>query len=84
MGPHIWDLLCSPQCRRLTVKSSQGATVLYVQYISPLIRKHETSIDHALEEGFKRSELTLAEMRARGLGIFRGNGAGMAPSPAES
>lgn len=60
----------------------KGATVLYVQYISPLIRKHETQIDHALEEGMKRSETTLSEFRARGLGIFgRGSGTdGMAPS----
>jgi hypothetical protein len=60
----------------------QGATVIYVQYLAPLIRKHESSIDLALEEGLKRSELTLAEMRARGKGIF-GGGAPNAAAPAE-
>lgn len=62
----------------------QGATVLYVQYISPLIRKHESQIDNALEEGMKRSDLALE--RARGLGIFRGGSGtdGMAPSKAMS
>jgi hypothetical protein len=54
--------------------------VLYVQYISPLIRKHESQIDNALEEGMKRSDLALE--RARGLGIFRSGSVsdGMAPS----
>jgi|APGre2960657505_1045072.scaffolds.fasta_scaffold119256_1 hypothetical protein len=33
----------------------QGATVLLVQYITPLMRKHESAIDLALESGYKKA-----------------------------
>lgn len=33
----------------------QGATVIHVQYISPLLHKHESLIDSALEEGLKKA-----------------------------
>jgi hypothetical protein len=33
---------------------AQGATILHVQYITPLLHKHENVIDLALEEGMKK------------------------------
>ena len=45
--------------------------MLHVQYISPLLRKHEGVIDNALEEGLRKGEATLLEFRTRSERYFR-------------
>jgi hypothetical protein len=43
----------------------QGATILHVQYITPLLHKHENVIDLALEEGLKKARLQPTQCKRR-------------------
>ena len=49
----------------LQAPQTKGATVLLVQYVTPLLRKHEHTIDSALERGYRRGEMTFQDVRAR-------------------
>lgn len=72
----------------LMAPQTKGATTLYVKFIMPLIKRHEESIDNALEQGYKKSENTFMDLKSRGLaflrekGIYGGGGGGSAATGA--
>ena len=51
--------------------ASQGATVLHVQYITPLLTKHEGVIDSALEEGLRKGHEKFSQLRNHHYGRVR-------------
>lgn len=58
----------------LMAPQTKGATTLYVRFIMPLIKKHEESIDNALEQGYKKSENTFMDLKKRSLAFLREKG----------
>jgi len=58
----------------LMAPQTKGATTLYVRYIMPLIKQHEESIDNALEQGYKKGENTLQDLRQRSMAFLRAKG----------
>lgn len=60
----------------------QGASVLQVHYITPLLHKHESAIDNVIEDGMKKGSATFMEFRTRSEQYFRvRNAAGAAVTP---
>lgn len=51
----------------LQMPQTQGATLIYRTHVLPLLKRHEVSIDHALEEGRRTAETNLLELRNRGM-----------------
>ena len=51
----------------LQMPQTQGANLIYKTYILPMLKRHELSIDSALEEGRKKAESNLMELRNRGM-----------------
>eukprot|EP00227_Mantoniella_beaufortii_P010234 CAMPEP_0197591236 /NCGR_PEP_ID=MMETSP1326-20131121/12961_1 /TAXON_ID=1155430 /ORGANISM="Genus nov. species nov., Strain RCC2288" /LENGTH=169 /DNA_ID=CAMNT_0043156627 /DNA_START=235 /DNA_END=744 /DNA_ORIENTATION=+ len=58
----------------LMAPRTKGATILYVRFIMPLIKKHEESIDSALERGLKKGESTFLDVKLRSLAFLRDKG----------
>jgi hypothetical protein len=44
---------------------AQGASVLHVHYITPLLHKHENAIDSVLEEGIKKVRCVMLPVASR-------------------
>jgi len=55
-----------------------GATKVFVNYLQPLLKRHEQSIDRALDEGFTRAETGISTIRSR-IGALTG-GQGTLPT----
>eukprot|EP00958_Prasinococcus_capsulatus_P018705 scaffold2213_cov444-Prasinococcus_capsulatus_cf.AAC.12 len=49
------------------VRRADGATILYVVWIQPLVKKHEERIDSALESGRKSAEENLLVLKSKGI-----------------
>ena len=51
----------------LQMPQTHGAKIIYTTHVLPLLKRHETSIDSALEEGRRKAESNLMELRNRGM-----------------
>mmetsp|Transcript_7397 Transcript_7397/g.27159 ORF Transcript_7397/g.27159 Transcript_7397/m.27159 type:complete len:151 (-) Transcript_7397:1190-1642(-) len=51
----------------LQLPQTKGATILYVVWIQPLVKKHEERIDSALESGRKSAEENLLVLKSKGI-----------------
>ena len=68
----------------LQLPQTKGATTLYMKYIQPYVKRHEESIDRALEEGVRRGESTIKRFTSEGFAAFRGSGMPTSTSATES
>mmetsp|Transcript_8375 Transcript_8375/g.17295 ORF Transcript_8375/g.17295 Transcript_8375/m.17295 type:complete len:178 (-) Transcript_8375:79-612(-) len=49
----------------LQLPQTQGATQLYIKCVQPLVKKHEEEIDRALEQGWKKVEDHVFEVKSK-------------------
>ena len=57
---------------RVLPRRPQGATQLYVAWVSPFVKKHEEGIDRALEEGIRKGTEGMNLIRSRVSGLSAG------------
>jgi len=58
----------------LQLPQTQGASHLYIQWIAPFVKKHEEEIDRYLEEGRKKAERSLGDVKEKGMTWFSQQG----------